>query len=203
MFDLILYLNENNNAFVLFDGLLLCCFYMVSLWMACLGGDMALVAEMVDALVSKADVYQAYRFDSDREYDLAVGVGFGYVGFIMVQLRSRLHVVDNSGVKLVRRIRVDQMIRRPGSMGRMVVASVMKSAPTCTMKKGDLVRGYIVQTVRGSTRSSGIVQRFDRNAVVLVNKKLEPRSNRIRVPLSKDLRRQGLRKLRSMAPRSL
>lgn len=121
----------------------------------------------------------------------------------MVQLRTRLAVVDNSGVKRVRRIRVMGVPRRAGSVGRRVVASVMKAVPTCSRKKGDLVRGYLVATVRGASRPTGRVQRFDRNAVVLVNKKLEPLASRIRLARPKDLRRQGLSKLRSLSSRSL
>ena len=90
-----------------------------------------------------------------------------------------------------------------GELGRRVVASVMKAVPTCTRKKGDLVRGYLVTTVRGASRPTGLVQRFDRNAVVLVNKKLEPLASRIRSARPKDLRRHGLAKLRSLSSRTL
>lgn len=109
----------------------------------------------------------------------------------MVQLRSRLIVADNSGVKRVRRIQVMGMKYRPGRTGNLVVASVMKSTPECSMKKGDVVRGYLVNTVRGHYRRSGVVQRFSSNGVVLVNKKLEPLSSRVTVPMPKDLRRLG------------
>jgi len=109
----------------------------------------------------------------------------------MVQLRSRLMVADNSGVKMVRRIQVMGMKHRAGKIGRLVVASVMKANPTCTMKKGDLVRGYLVNSAFGLSRRSGFHQSFDSNSIILVNKKLEPMSNRVMVPLPKELRRLG------------
>ena len=121
----------------------------------------------------------------------------------MVQLRSRLQVADNSGVKMARRIQVMGMKFRPGRIGRLVVASVMKVHPTCNRKKGDLVRGYLVNSAFGLTRGSGFHQRFDGNSIILVNKKLEPFSNRVLVPLPKELRRRGRSKRMSIGTRTV
>lgn len=121
----------------------------------------------------------------------------------MVQLRTSLHVLDNSGVKTARRIQVKGMKKRPGSIGKFVVASVTKAIPSSSFKKGDIVRGYLVTTVYGMTRNSGVHLRFPKNGLVLVNKKLDPIASRVMSPLPYDLRRFGRVKRLSMASHSV
>lgn len=117
----------------------------------------------------------------------------------MVQLRSQLVVLDNSGVKLARRIQVMGVVKRPGHVGRRVVASVRKSTPESPMKKGSLIRGYVVTSVFGVSRKNGRKVRFPENGLVLVNKKLEPVANRVTVPMPSDLRTMGRGKRRTLA----
>ena len=81
-----------------------------------------------------------------------------------------------------------------------MVAVVKKVNPDSSLKKGDLVRGYLVSTVRGHTRATGRRLRFPVNALVLVNKKQEPLGTRVRVPRPVDLRARGRSKLRTRAP---
>lgn len=118
----------------------------------------------------------------------------------MVQLRTVLSVVDNSGVKAVRRIQVMNTRRRPGYRKDYLVASVVKALPDCTLKKGDLVRGYLVNSRYGHRRGTGLHLRYASNAMVLVNKKGEPLGTRVRIPLPTDLRSSGRNKRRSLAP---
>jgi len=117
-----------------------------------------------------------------------------------VQLRTQLMVRDNSGAKVLRRIQVIGKRYRPGHVGDFVVASVMKASPECSMKKGDVVRGYLVTSVYGRSRPTGITIRFPVNGVVMVNKKREPIATRVRSPLPSDLRRQGRMKRLMLSP---
>jgi len=119
---------------------------------------------------------------------------------IMVQLRTKLRVRDNSGAKVLRRIQVMKTRGRHGRVGDFVVASVKKASPDSPMKKGDVVRGYLVTTVHGRSRPTGVKVRFPRNGVVMVNKKREPRATRIRSPRPSDLRRAGRMKRLMLAP---
>lgn len=109
----------------------------------------------------------------------------------MVQLRTKLTVLDNSGVKIARRIQVMGVVKRPGHVGRRVVASVQKATPESPMKKGSMVRGYMATTVYGVSRKNGMKVRFPENGVVLVNKKLEPVASRVTTPMPSDLRFRG------------
>lgn len=117
----------------------------------------------------------------------------------MVQLRSSLTVLDNSGVKTARRIQVMGMKHRPGHIGKFIVASATKVAPNSAIKKGDIVRGYLVTSVYGRVRPNGVRLRFPSNGRVLVNKKLEPIATRITSALPLDLRKKGRRKRMSLA----
>ena len=117
----------------------------------------------------------------------------------MVQLRTSLTVLDNSGVKTARRIQVMGMQKRPGHIGKFIVASATKVASDSTIKKGDLVRGYLVTSVYGRVRPNGVRLRFPSNGRVLVNKKLEPIASRVTSALPVDLRKKGRRKRMSLA----
>lgn len=121
----------------------------------------------------------------------------------MVQLRTSLSVLDNSGVKTARRIQVKGMKKRPGYIGNFVVASVTKARPSSSFKKGEIVRGYLVTSVYGRTRSSGIHIRFPKNGLVLVNKKNEPIASRVIAALPNDLRRIGRLKRLTLASHTI
>jgi large subunit ribosomal protein L14 len=90
--------------------------------------------------------------------------------------------------------------RRPGKLGDFFVASVIKSQPTCSMKKGDVVRAYFVTSVYGGIRPTGRRIRYPLNGAVMVNKKQEPLASRVMVPLPSDLRRHGRAKRLTLAP---
>jgi large subunit ribosomal protein L14 len=119
----------------------------------------------------------------------------------MVQLRSVLKVADNSGVKYVRRIQVLRTIHRSGQLGDHLVCSVLKAIPESSLKKGDLVRGYLVRSVYGHSLGCGIRFSYQVNNVVLVNKKGDPLGTRVLCVLPIDLRRKGLNKILSLAPK--
>jgi len=109
----------------------------------------------------------------------------------MVQLRSKLQVLDNSGAKVARRIQVKGVMKRAGHVGRRVVASVIKATPESTIKKGSVIRGYLTTSVFGISRRNGMKVRFPENGIVLVNKKLEPVASRVTTAMPSDLRSRG------------
>ena len=67
----------------------------------------------------------------------------------MIQQESYLKVVDNTGAKEIKCIRVlGGSKRRYASIGDVVVASVRKAAPGGSVKKGDVVKAVVVRTVK-------------------------------------------------------
>jgi large subunit ribosomal protein L14 len=115
----------------------------------------------------------------------------------MVHLRSKVLVKDNSGVREVRLIQVYK--GKFGHIGSMVLGSVIKVRPDSDFKKGDLVRGMLVSTKVGRVRKSGVRVQFAENAMVLLNKKMEPVGSRVLGVVPMDLRKYGQTKIVSRA----
>ncbi|MCX7003120.1 MAG: 50S ribosomal protein L14 [bacterium] len=119
----------------------------------------------------------------------------------MIQLRTGLDVADNTGAKRVQCIKVlGGTRRRYAHIGDVIVCSVKLAQPDGTVKKGEVVRGVIVRTKFTIMRSDGSKLRFDSNAVVLVDKDLNPRGTRIFGPVARELREKNCMKIISLAP---
>ncbi len=130
----------------------------------------------------------------------------------MIQLQSLVDVADNSGAQQAMVIRVlGGSTGRPGkprlktaAVGDLVVLSVKKAlAGSDFMKPGNkkmrVVRGVVVRTRYPQRRPDGSYVRFDRNAVVLVDEKGEPRGTRIFGAVARELREMGFMKIISLA----
>ena len=61
----------------------------------------------------------------------------------------------------------------------------------------------VVRTAKGVRRQDGSLIRFDRNAAVLLNSKLEPIGTRIFGPVTRELRGDKFMKIVSLAPEVL
>ena len=80
----------------------------------------------------------------------------------------------------------------------------MKDAiPKGKVKKGDIYKALIVRTKKDFSRIDGSVIRFDKNAVVLLDKQEEPIATRIFGPVTRELRISGHTKIISLAPEVL
>ena len=119
----------------------------------------------------------------------------------MIQQESYLKVADNTGAKEIKCIRVlGGSKRKYGNIGDVIVASVRKSTPGGTVKKGEVVKAVIVRSVRGVRRSDGTYVRFDENAAVLIKDDKNPRGTRIFGPVARELRDKDYMKILSLAP---
>ena len=119
----------------------------------------------------------------------------------MVQMESYLKVADNTGAKEIHTIRVlGGSKRKYGNIGDVIVASVRKSTPGGTVKKGDVVKAVIVRTKRGVRREDGTYVRFDENAAVIIKDDKNPRGTRIFGPVARELRDRDYMKILSLAP---
>ncbi|MCB9813053.1 MAG: 50S ribosomal protein L14 [Pseudomonadales bacterium] len=120
----------------------------------------------------------------------------------MIQLRSVLHITDNSGAKKIRVIQVHGgSKRRFGHVGDIVAASVIASDATGTIKKGELVKAVIVRTRKEIRRNSGEYVRFDDNAAVIVESRKSPTPIGTRVfgPIAREVKNRGFSKIASLA----
>lgn len=122
----------------------------------------------------------------------------------MVQLLTRLTVADNTGIKRLKCIKVlGGTRRRYASVGDIIVCSIKDIIPTSAFEKGGIVKAVIVRTKKEIKRKDGSYIRFDDNAAVVIDDKLEPRGKRIFGPVARELRDSGFMKIVSLAPEVL
>ena len=122
----------------------------------------------------------------------------------MIQMQSKLDVADNSGARRVMCIKVlGGSKRKYASVGDVIVVSVKDAIPRGRVKKGDMHRAVIVRTSKALQRVDGTAIRFDRNAVVLIDKQGEPIGTRIFGPVTRELRAKKFMKIVSLAPEVL
>ena len=113
----------------------------------------------------------------------------------MIQMQSRLDVADNTGARSVMCFKVlGGSKRRYANIGDVVKVTVKEAAPRGRVKKGEIYNAVVVR------RADGSLIRFDGNAVVLLNSKLEPVGTRIFGPVTRELRTEKFMKIVSLAP---
>lgn len=130
----------------------------------------------------------------------------------MIQLQSTVDVADNTGARQAMVIRVlggstarhGKPRLRTASVGDLVILTVKKAlANSDFMKTGNrkarVCRGVVVRSKYPVRRTDGSYVRFDRNAVVLVDEKGEPRGTRIFGAVARELREKGFMKIVSLA----
>lgn len=119
----------------------------------------------------------------------------------MIQPESKLQVADNTGAKMVKCIKVlGGSKRRYASIGDVIVVSVKEAAPKGIVKKKSVERAVVVRTRKAIGRKDGSYIRFDENAVVIINKDLQPKGTRVFGPVARELRDKGFQKIISLAP---
>ena len=121
----------------------------------------------------------------------------------MLQLLSKIQVVDNTGAKTAKMIRRIGQNKKTASVGDIVVVNIKDSTPEATVKKGTVLRGVIVRTKYPIRRSDGSYLRFDSNAIVLLDAAGNPRGTRIFGPVARELRQKNFMKIISLAPEVL
>lgn len=122
----------------------------------------------------------------------------------MIQTESRLEVADNTGAREVMCIKVlGGSKRRYANIGDVIKVSVKEATPRGRVKKGEIYNAVVVRTAKGVRRQDGSLIRFDGNAAVLLNNKLEPIGTRIFGPVTRELRSERFMKIVSLAPEVL
>lgn len=118
----------------------------------------------------------------------------------MIQAGTRVKITDNSGGKMGQVFKVlGSSKRRYASLGDIVVLSIKVAEPRKLIKRKDIVLGVIVRERKESRRKDGSYIRFDDNAVVIIDKKKEPRGGRIFGPIAREVQEAGFQKITSLA----
>ena len=119
----------------------------------------------------------------------------------MIQMQSKLEVADNTGARSVQCIKVlGGSKRRYANVGDVIKVSVKDAMPRGRVKKGEVYDAVVVRTAKGVRRPDGSLIKFDGNAAVLLNNKLEPIGTRIFGPVTRELRTEKFMKIVSLAP---
>ena len=122
----------------------------------------------------------------------------------MIQMQTVLDAADNSGARGVQCIKVlGGSKRRYAGVGDVIKVSVKDAIPRGKVKKGEVYNAVVVRTRKGVRRKDGSLIRFDGNAAVLLNARLEPIGTRIFGPVTRELRTSQFMKIISLAPEVL
>jgi large subunit ribosomal protein L14 len=121
----------------------------------------------------------------------------------MIQMESKVQVADNTGARVAKMIGVLGKRTKSAGVGDVITAHIRESSPTASVKKGDVVQAVVVRTAYPIRRPDGSVLRFDRNAIVIIDKDKNPKGTRIFGPVARELREQNFMKIVSLAPEVL
>lgn len=122
----------------------------------------------------------------------------------MLQMESSIPVADNTGARVAEMIGVlGKKNTRFAFVGDIITAHVRESTPTAAVKKGEVVRAVVVRTAHPIRRADGSILRFDKNAIVIIDKDNNPRGTRIFGPVARELRDKNFMKIVSLAPEVL
>ena len=118
----------------------------------------------------------------------------------MIQEMSMLDVADNTGAKRAMCVKVlGGSKRRYASVGDVIVAVIKKALPASEVKEHDVVKGVVVRTAKAVRRADGSYIKFDRNALVVIDKDNNPRGTRIFGAVARELRDSNFMKIVSLA----
>lgn len=119
--------------------------------------------------------------------------------------RTKVKVIDNTGIKSIRIIKVIGH----GSVGSIVNGTVKELSTSrghnysnrnkVTWVRGSIIYGVLVSTSKESIRSDGIWVRSYMNSVAIINKKGEPMANRLLGVVQLNRRGIGYSKRRSLS----
>ena len=119
-------------------------------------------------------------------------------------MQTMLTAADNSGARRVMCIKVlGGSKRRYARIGDIIKVTVKDAIPRGKVKKGEVYDAVVVRTRQGVRRPDGSLIRFDGNAAVLLDPKLEPIGTRIFGPVTRELRSERFMKIVSLAPEVL
>jgi large subunit ribosomal protein L14 len=122
----------------------------------------------------------------------------------MIQAETVLQSADNSGARRLMCIKVlGGSKRRYAGIGDVIKVTIKDAIPRGRVKKGEIYHAVVVRTRKGLRRPDGSAIRFDGNAAVLLNARLEPIGTRIFGPVTRELRSNRFMKIISLAPEVL
>ena len=123
----------------------------------------------------------------------------------MIQQQTVLKVIDNSGAKTAKCIKVLGGFKKQfAKVGDFIIVSIQKlrnrAKETSRVSKGEIFKGIIVQTKRKKTKKDGSNFYMLENSIVLINKQGNPVATRILGPIPRLLKKKNIIKFASLSP---
>lgn len=122
----------------------------------------------------------------------------------MIQVQTILKIVDNSGAKTAKCIKIlGGFKKKTSKLGDVIIVSVQKlrnkSKKTSKVKKREIYKALIIRTKTMTKTSNEVTVKFRENAAVLINKQGNPIGTRIIGPISKALQKKAFQKFTAIA----
>ncbi len=119
----------------------------------------------------------------------------------MIQLKTKLKVVDNTGAKILQCFHIyGGSKRKVGQIGDMINGVVKEAEPRRMVKKHEVMRALIIRQKKPFKREDGSYISFDDNAcVILEGKTKEPKGGRILGPMPKEIKEKGFGTIAALA----
>jgi large subunit ribosomal protein L14 len=120
----------------------------------------------------------------------------------MLQQRSLLFILDNSGAKKARCIQVRNKPKRGvASIADQVTVSIQQlTSNNVKLKKGQLAQVLVLTTRKKETRADGSYSNFDLNSGIVLETNGKPAGSRILGPTSDKLRNEVFARVAALAP---
>ena len=121
----------------------------------------------------------------------------------MIQMQTKLKVIDNSGAKIVKCIKILKVFKKKkAKIGDVIVVSVQKiksNSSLSKVKKGEVCYAMIIRTKKKFKRNTGVTTSFENNSVVLLTNTEIPLFTRVFGKVPRELRTQKMLKLYSLS----
>ncbi|PCI22325.1 MAG: 50S ribosomal protein L14 [SAR324 cluster bacterium] len=123
----------------------------------------------------------------------------------MIQPQTILKVIDNSGGKTARCLKILKKGAQPryAKIGDIIVVSIQqlrkRNRLTSKVRRGDVLRAVIVQTRSIFIRQYGLAFSFQQNAIVLLEKQGKPIATRVLGITPKELKIPKFSKIVSLS----
>lgn len=122
----------------------------------------------------------------------------------MIQPKTLIDIVDNSGAKQIRCVKVVGGFKKNAAkLGDVIVASVQKlrtvNRDRSKVSKGDVVRALLIKTQKNKKNKDGANIRFNRNEAILLNKQNNLVGTRILSPIPRALKKKRYLKYFSLS----
>ncbi len=120
----------------------------------------------------------------------------------MLFIQSQVKIIDNSGAKLGKIIKIltpkSLGGRQKGIVGSLLLLSIKKVLALKKVKKGNIYHALFLRSKQIIPRVIGYIS-FEFNSCLLLNKKLEPIASRINGLVSKEIREKKYSKVISIS----